>query len=216
MRRRMLRERAGTKIPIPSDKNNLKPSRADDLRKVKMMDISKVIEETKNELFEYFSNRPNIVSKEEDLQSYLYHRILVHEPELKKRLHREFPVLDMNSKWVGKLDLAITDESSENFKYEKVKIDCAIELKFLRDWRTGLSSNNLKKFEVECDKDRKKLLTKDALNFKDDTKKYFFALRLSNSLQIADVKKIFDRLKWNEIEYHYIECYEDGYECNII
>lgn len=174
------------------------------------MDISKIIEAAKIELFEYFSIQPNVIWKEEDLQSFLYHRILVHEPNLKKRLHREFPVIVSHSprNWAGMLDLAITEESSNNFSLRDVKIDCAIELKFVRDWRTGLSSKSLVKFESECRKDCYKLLT-NALNFKDETKKYFFAFRLPRSPQVEEVKTIFDTIAWDEIEYHYVEYYPE-------
>jgi len=190
---------------------------------LEMADISQIIEAGRIELFKYFSNRPNVVWKEEDLQSYLYHQILVqeqklvHEEELMKRLHREFPVIVSYAprKWAGMLDLAITDESPKNFSLKDVKIDYAIELKFARYWRTGLSPKSLVLFEKECQKDCRKLLTK-SLNFKEETKKYFFAFRLTDTPQIAEIKRIFNKIKWMETEYHYIECYTDRSECEVI
>ena len=144
------------------------------------------------------------------MQSFLYHRLLVLEPNLKNRLHREFPVIVSHSprNWVGMLDLAITDECSNNFSLLDVKIDYAIELKFVRDWKTGLSPKSLAKFESECRKDCNKLLT-HAINFKDETKKYFYSFRLPQSAQIEDVKNIFDTIAWNGIESHYVECYPE-------
>ena len=182
-----------------------------------MDNISQIIEVAKTELFKYFSMRPNVVWKEEDLQSHLYHQILVCEPELKKRLHREFPVIIPSKprKWAGMLDLAITDESSKHFCLEDVKIGYAIELKFMRDWKTGLSPTSLKGFEKECKKDCKKLLS-IAVNFNEGTKKYFWAFRLTKASQIKEIKKIFQKIKWNRIEHNYIECYTDGSECQII
>ena len=181
-----------------------------------MEDISQNIEVAKTELFKYFSMRPNVVWKEEDLQSHLYHQLLVCEPKLKKRLHREFPVIISSKprKW-GMLDLAITDESSKHFCLEDVKIDYAIELKFPRSWETGLSPTSLKGFEKESKKDCKKMLS-TAINFKEETKKYFWAFRLTKATQIKEIRKIFQKIKWDGIEHNYIECYTNGSECQII
>ena len=71
-----------------------------------MDDLSQNIEVAKTELFKYFSMRPNVVWKEEDLQSYLYHQLLVCEPKLKKRLHREFAVI-ISSKLMKSMSLGL-------------------------------------------------------------------------------------------------------------
>ncbi len=180
-----------------------------------MKDIGSVISKAKTDLFEYFSMSPSVVWKEEDLQSYLYHRLLVHEPSLKKRLHREFPVARSfkNRDWAGMLDLAITEDSNRDFRTSDVKVDCAIELKFMRHWRTGLSPKSLVSFEKECKKDVGKLRTR-AVNFKDDTKKYFFALRLTSIRQIDEVRRIFKGIDWGGTEHSYMESYTDrsGFE----
>jgi len=135
------------------------------------------MDKAKTDLFEYFSICPNVVWKEEDLQSYLYHRLLFIEPGLKKRLHREYPVIKQYNPrdWAGMLDLAITEESNKDFCVKDVNIDCAIELKFMRNWRTGSSPKSLTGFEKQCIKDATTLTTKEAKNFKEDTKKYFLA-----------------------------------------
>jgi len=157
-----------------------------------MDNISQIIEVAKNEVFKYFSMRPNVVWKEEDLQSCLYHQILVCKPELKKRLHREFPVIISLKprEWAGMLDLAITAESSKHFCVKDVKIGYAVELKFIREWETGLSPTSLKGFEKECKKDSEKILS-TAVNFNEETKKYFWAFRLTKASQINEIKKIF-------------------------
>ncbi|MCG2826840.1 MAG: hypothetical protein L6265_09640 [Thermoplasmatales archaeon] len=182
-----------------------------------MKRINQIVDKAKTDLFEYFSMYPNVVWKEEDLQSYLYHCLLVIEPKLKKRLHREYPVIKQFKPrdWAGMLDLAITEEYDKKFCVEDVKIDCAIELKFMRNWRTGSSPKSPTGFEKQCIKDAGKLTTK-AKNFKEDTKKYFWAFRLINTPQIDAVQKILKRIKWNDIEWSYIECYADGSEYEII
>jgi len=182
-----------------------------------MNEIHNIIERAKNDLFEYFSIAPNVVWKEEDLQSYLYHRLLVIEPKLKERLHREIPVIISSSPrdWAGMLDLAITEKSNNNFCVEDVRIDCAIELKFVRYWKTGLSPKSLSGFEKECIKDINKLQA-NARNFKKETMKYFLAFRLTETPQIDEVRKIFEKIDWNGIQYDYIECYADGSECKIL
>lgn len=180
-----------------------------------MNDMNVVISKAKRDLFEYFSMSPSVVWKEEDLQSYLYHRLLIHEPRLKKRLHREFPVIRSfeNRDWAGMLDLAITEESSSNFRVSDVRVECAIELKFLRAWRTGSSPRSLVRFKEECKKDVEKLRTR-AVNFKDDTKKYFFALRRTSIRQIDEVRRIFEKIEWGGVEHSYIESRADqsGFE----
>ena len=180
-----------------------------------MNDINAIVSKAKTDLFEYFSMSPSVVWKEEDLQSYLYHRLLVHEPELKKKLHREFPVVRSfrNRDWTGMLDLAITEECNHDFRVSDVKVDYAIELKFMRHWRTGLSPKSLVGFEKECKKDVEKLRTR-AVNFKDGTKKYFFALRLTSIRQINEVRRIFKGIDWDGVEHSYIESYADdsGFE----
>ncbi|MCK4444156.1 MAG: hypothetical protein KAW09_06410 [Thermoplasmata archaeon] len=181
------------------------------------MNVEKIVDKAKGDLFEFFSIHPSVVWKEESLQSYLYHRLLVHEPRLKRRLHREFPIANSLKKrdWAGMVDLAITEESSQNFRMTDVKIDCAIEMKFPRHWKTGVSRWNLNKFERDCRGDVRKLSAR-AENFKDDTKKYFFALRLTTARQVDDVRNIFKKIEWNDIEHSYIECYVDGSECEIL
>ncbi len=158
-----------------------------------------------------------MVWKEEDLQSYLYHRLLVIEPSLNGRIHREFPIATSLDKreWAGMVDLAITERSSKDFRARDVKIDSAIELKFPRHWKTGLSRKNLNLFERNCKTDVKKLTTK-AVNFKADTKKYFFALRRTTTPQIDEVRRIFRGIKWKDVEYSYIEYYVDGSPCQTI
>lgn len=176
-----------------------------------MNDMDVVINKARTDLFEHFSIWPSAVWKEEDLQSYLYHRLLVLEPRLKKRLHREFPVVrsSRNRYWAGMIDLAITEESGDNFRVSDVKVEYAIELKFMRHWKTGLSPKSLARFEKECRKDVGKLNTK-AENFKDDTRKYFFALRLTSVHQTDEVRRLFKGIDWGGVEYSYIECYADG------
>ncbi|MCK4456297.1 MAG: hypothetical protein KAW39_01000 [Thermoplasmata archaeon] len=182
-----------------------------------MNDIDAAINKAKTDLFEYFSMSPSVVWKEEDLQSYLYHRLLIYEPRLKKRLHREFPVVRSfkNRDWAGMLDLAITEESNSNFRVLDVKVEYAIELKFLRNWETGSSPRSLAKFEKECREDVGKLRTR-AVNFNDDTKKYFFALRLTDVRQTHEVRRIFEEMDWGGIEHGYIECYTDGSESQVL
>ena len=117
-----------------------------------MKDIEKTIDECKKELNKYFYNHPFIIWKEEDLQSYLFHLLLKKKPSLFTRTHREYPIVIQKQPrdWRGMLDIAIVEEFEQDFNLKDVKIVFAIELKFMRDYRTGKSPKGLKGFEKEC------------------------------------------------------------------
>ncbi|MEM2870708.1 MAG: hypothetical protein QW379_09905 [Thermoplasmata archaeon] len=171
-----------------------------------MKTIDEVLDEAKRRLVEYFRISPFVVWKEEDLQGFLFHSILDVEPLLIKRLHREFPiVLSYKPRnWAGLLDLAIINDFDGNINVNEVKIDYAIELKFMRHWKTGLSPKSLRGFKKECEKDLKKLQS-NAINFHAGTKKFFWAFRITDISQEIDVDKIFAEIEWNDIEHQYFE-----------
>lgn len=169
-------------------------------------DIEKIINECKKELDEYFCNHPFVVWKEEDTQSHLYYLLLRRDPNLYPRIHREFPIVIQQKprEWRGMLDLAIVEKFEEDFNLENVKIEYAIELKFMRDYRTGKSSKSLKGFEKECLKDKEKLIL-DALNFHDKIKKYFWAFRYVDKPQKQEVDKLMNGIDWGNVIWQYTE-----------
>jgi len=83
-------------------------------------------------------------------------------------------------------------------------IDCAIELKFIRDYRTGKTPKSLKRFKNECIKDRDKLIS-DAKNFHSKTKKYFWAFRYVDKPQINEVTELMNRIEWKDVIWQYTE-----------
>ncbi len=98
--------------------------------------ISKIIRKCKLELYKAFGDVDNYRYwwKEEDLQSYLYHLLLMRLPDAIKIVHREYPLLEkLTSPWgepIGKVDLAILEPVSDEFNVATWKIRHAIELKF--------------------------------------------------------------------------------------
>jgi len=169
--------------------------------------IERIINECKKELDEYFCNHPFIVWKEEDLQSYLFYLLLKKDHSLFPRIHREFPIVIQwkPREWRGMLDLAILGKFKGDFNLKNVKIDYAIELKFMRDYRTGKSPKSLKSFENQCIRDRDKLLSDDALNFYDRTKKYFWAFRYVDEPQIDKVNELMNGIDWGNVIWQYTE-----------
>ena len=179
--------------------------------------IEKIINECKKELDEYFCSRPFAVWKEEDLQSHLYYLILKRDHRLYPRIHREFPIVLKKEprEWKGMLDLAVVEEPKEDFNLKNVMIDYAIELKFIRDYRTGKSPKSLKSFENGCIRDQDKLLSY-AENFRDKTKKYFWAFRYVDKPQIDEVNGLMNGIEWGNVIWQYTESYTDGSECKTI
>ena len=170
-------------------------------------DIEKTIDECKKELNKYFYNHPFIIWKEEDLQSYLFHLLLKKEHSLFTRTHREYPIVIQRKPrdWKGMLDIAIVEKPEGDFNLKNVKIDYAIELKFMRDYRTGKSPKSLKSFENQCIRDKDKLLSDDALNFHDKTKKYFWAFRYVDKPQKQEVDKLMNGIEWGNVIWQYTE-----------
>ncbi|MEA2032646.1 MAG: hypothetical protein U9N41_03565 [Euryarchaeota archaeon] len=175
------------------------------------MEIEQILEECRNDLLNFFCNSPPMIWKEEDLQSYLYHLLLIRDKDLRFRVHREYPIIFswMPRNWAGYLDIAIVNDTKNGFRLQDARITHAIELKFLRDWKTGRSPRSLKKFENECERDCSKLLSK-GINFNPDSRKYFWAFRYVEESQISDVRKIMESINWKDIEWIYVESYTDG------
>lgn len=177
-------------------------------------DIEKIINECKIELDEYFCSHPFVVWKEEDLQSHFYYLLVKRDYSLYPRIHREFPIV---LRWDpldrrGLLDIAILGKFEEDINVKNVMIDYAIELKFMRDFQTGKSKKSLAKFKDECDKDKDKLLSNDALNFHDKTKKYFWAFRYVDEPQIDEVNELMNSIEWGDVIWQYAESYPDRLE----
>ena len=182
-----------------------------------MMHIEKVINECKKEMDKYFCNHPFIVWKEEDIQSYLFYLLLEKDRSLFPRVHREFPIVIQwkPRKWRGMLDIAIVEKSKEDFNLKNVMIDYAIELKFIRDYRTGKSPKSLKSFEKECIRDRNKSLSDEVLNFHDKTKKYFWAFRYIGKPQIDEVNELMNGIEWGNVIWQYTESHPINQNKNI-
>ena len=180
-------------------------------------DIEKIINECKKELDEYFCEHPFAVWKEEDLQSYLFYLLLKKDHSLFPRIHREFPIVIQwkPREWKGMLDLAIVGKYKEDFHLKNVKVDYAIELKFMREYQSARSEMSLVKFKDECNKDKDKLLS-DALNFHDKTKKYFWAFRYVDKPQIDEVNELMNGIEWGNVIWQYTESYTDGSGCKTI
>ncbi len=170
-------------------------------------DIEKIINECKKDLDKFFCSHPFVVWKEEDLQSHLYYLLLRRDPNLYPRIHREFPIVIKRKprEWRGMLDIAILEKFKGDFNLKNVKIDYAIELKFMRDYRTGKSPKSLKSFENQCIRDKDKLLSDDALNFHDKTKKYFWAFRYVDKPQKQEVDKLMNGIEWGNVIRQYTE-----------
>ena len=171
-----------------------------------MINVEIIINKCKKNLDTYFCNHPFIVWKEEDLQSYFFHLLLEQDQSLYSRIHREFPVITQwePRRWAGMLDIAILGIIKDDFNLRNAKIDYAIELKFIRDYRTGKSSSSLQSFKNECIKDRNKLLS-NAKNFHDNTKKYFWAFRYIDEPQNEKAYELMNGIEWDDVIWKYTE-----------
>ncbi|MBA7612836.1 hypothetical protein ES703_20077 [subsurface metagenome] len=159
--------------------------------------------------------------KEEDLQSYLYHLLLKRLPDAIEIIHREYPLIIREKprrKWAGVVDVAILEplESDFNFFGPSHMIRDAIELKFLRNYRTGFSSGSYKEFINGFKRDRKKLMKEGIKNFRRNSHKHLLFFRKIDKSKISSsFDSVRNFMKKEEeknikgLQFSYIEVYMD-------
>jgi hypothetical protein len=193
-------------------------------------EISKIVRACKLELYELFVKNFRYWWKEEDLQSYLYHLLLTKLPsaieplETLKRVHREYPLIvsEKSRIWSGVVDIAILEPFKNEFKFfdSSCAIRDAIELKFLRDYRTGFSSGSDAEFKKAFERDHKKLMREDIINFSGNSQKHLLFFRKIRKIDKSKIPIPFDSVKKmlengkeiniEGVQFSYIEVYKDG------